>query len=92
MAAWLKTADPDFEDRFKLLLGLKREQAADVNAAVAAIIARVRAEGDAALIELTRQFDDLDLGKVGLKVTRAEIEAAHEDVEQDDARGAGAGA
>ena len=69
MAAWLKTADPDFEDRFKLLLGLKREQAADVNAAVAAIIARVRAEGDAALIELTRQFDDLDLGKVGLKVT-----------------------
>ena len=82
MAAWLKTADPDFEDRFKLLLGLKREQAADVNAAVAAIIARVRAEGDAALIELTRQFDDLDLGKVGLKVTRAEIEAAHEDVDK----------
>jgi len=82
MAAWLKTADPDFEDRFKLLLGLKREQAADVNAAVAAIIARVRAEGDAALIELTRQFDDLDLGKVGIKVTRAEIEAAHEGVEQ----------
>jgi len=76
MAAWLKTADPDFEDRFKLLLGLKREQAADVNAAVAAIIARVRAEGDTALIELTRQFDDLDLGKVGIKVTRAEIEAA----------------
>ena len=83
MAVWLKTADPDFEDRFKLLLGLKREQAADVNAAVAAIIARVRArEGDAALIELTRQFDDLDLGKVGLKVTPAEIEAAHEDVDK----------
>ena len=82
MAAWLKTADPDFEDRFKLLLGLKREQAADLNAAVAAIIARVRAEGDAALIELTRQFDDLDLGKIGIKVTRAEIEAAHEGVEQ----------
>src|SRR6185312_3763777 len=55
---------------------------ADVNAAVAAIIARVRAEGDAALIELTRQFDDLDLGKVGLKVTPAEIEAAHEGVDK----------
>jgi histidinol dehydrogenase len=82
MAAWLKTADPDFEDRFKLLLGLKREQAADVNAAVAAIIGRVRAEGDAALIELTRQFDELDLGKVGLKVTPAEIEAAHKDVDK----------
>ncbi len=82
MAAWLKTADRDFEDRFKALLGLKREQAADVNAAVAEIIARVRAEGDAALIALTRQFDELDLGKVGLKVTPAEIEAAHEKVEK----------
>jgi histidinol dehydrogenase len=78
MAAWLKTADPNFENRFKALLGLKREQAADVNAAVAEIIARVRAEGDAAVIALTRQFDELDLGKVGLKVTPAEIEAAHE--------------
>ena len=79
---WLKTADPDFEDRFKALLGLKREQAADVNAAVAAIIARVRAEGDAALIELTREFDDLDLRQVGLKVTAAEIDAARGKVEQ----------
>ncbi|MGZ8417375.1 MAG: histidinol dehydrogenase [Methyloceanibacter sp.] len=82
MAAWLKTADPDFEDRFKALLGLKREQAADVNAAVAAIIARVRAEGDAALIDLTAEFDDLDLRKVGLKVTAGEIEAARGKVEQ----------
>ena len=82
MAAWLKTADPDFEDRFKALLGLKREQSADVNAAVAAIIARVRAEGDAALIELTREFDDLDLRQVGLKVTAAEIDAARGKVEQ----------
>ena len=56
MAAWLKTADPDFEDRFKALLALKREQAADVNEAVAAIIARVRAEGDRALIDLTREL------------------------------------
>ena len=47
-----------------------------MNAAVAAIVARVRAEGDAASIELTRQFDDLDLRQVGLKVTAAEIDAA----------------
>ena len=79
---WLKTADPDFEDRFKALLGLKREQTADVNAAVAAIVARVRVEGDAALIELTREFDDLDLRQVGLKVTAAEIDAARGKVEQ----------
>ena len=53
MAKWLKTADPDFEDGFTALLAQKREQAADVNDAVAAIIARVRAEGDEALVDLT---------------------------------------
>jgi len=82
MAAWLKTADPDFEDRFRALLALKREQAADVNAAVAAIIARVRAEGDRALIDLTRKFDDVDLGGGGVKVTEAEIEAARGKVQK----------
>jgi histidinol dehydrogenase len=82
MARWLKTADPDFEDRFAGLLAEKREQAQDVNAAVAEIIARVREEGDKALIDLTRKFDDLDLGKMGLKVTRAEIEAARGKVDK----------
>jgi histidinol dehydrogenase len=80
MAVWLKTADPDFEDRFLDLLAQKREQAEDVNAAVAAIIARVRADGDKALIALTRQFDELDLGKVGIAVTMSEIEAARANV------------
>jgi histidinol dehydrogenase len=82
MAAWLKTADPDFEDRFKALLSLKREQAAGVNEAVAAIIARVRAEGDRALIDLTREFDEVDLRKTGLKVTQGEIEAARGKVDK----------
>ena len=82
MAAWLKTADPDFEDRFKALLALKREQATDVNEAVAAIIARVRAEGDRALIELTRKFDDVDLRQAGLKVSQGEIEAARGKVDK----------
>ncbi len=76
MAAWLKTADPDFEDRFKALLAQKREQAGDVNDKVAAIIARVRAEGDAALIDLTLAYDGLDLRRVGLRVSEAEIGAA----------------
>jgi histidinol dehydrogenase len=82
MAAWLKTADPDFEDRFKALLALKREQAADVNEAVAAIIARVRAEGDRALIELTQKFDEVDLRQAGLKVSQGEIEAARGKVDK----------
>jgi histidinol dehydrogenase len=76
MAVWLKTADPDFEDRFTALLAQKREQAADVNAAVADIIARVREEGDTALADLTLAFDELDLRKTGIRVSLQEIEAA----------------
>ncbi len=82
MAAWFKTSDPNFEDRFKTLLAQKREQAADVDAAVAAIIARVRAEGDKALIDLTLAYDGLDLRKVGIRVTPAEIEAARAKVDR----------
>ncbi len=81
MAAWLKTSDADFTDRFEDLLAVKREQAADVNEAVAAIIARVRVEGDAALIELTRRFDGLDLTTSGIKVPAEEIAAAKGKVE-----------
>jgi histidinol dehydrogenase len=82
MAVWLKTADPDFEDRFAALLAEKREQAADVNEQVAAIIARVRAEGDAALYDLTLRFDGLDLREAGLKVSEAEIAAAESKVDK----------
>jgi histidinol dehydrogenase len=81
MAVWLKTADPDFEDRFTSLLAAKRESAADVNDAVAAIIARVRAEGDQALIDLTQTYDGLDLRKTGIRVTPAEIAAARAQVD-----------
>jgi histidinol dehydrogenase len=76
MTLRLKTADPDFEDRFKALLAVKRETASDVNDAVAAIIAKVRAEGDSALIELTQRFDGLDLEVASIRVAAAEIEAA----------------
>jgi histidinol dehydrogenase len=82
MARWLKTADPDFEHRFAGLLAEKREQAADVNAAVAGIIARVREEGDKALIDLTKTYDDVDLRKTGLRVTKAEIDAARAKVDK----------
>ncbi len=81
MAVFLSTGDRDFEDRFAALLAVKRESAADVNAAVAAIIAKVRAEGDAALIELTRRFDGLDLEPAGIRVSPSEIEAARAKVD-----------
>ncbi|CAM4141138.1 histidinol dehydrogenase [Paracoccus yeei] len=73
MPIHLSTAQPDFEQRFADLLSMKREDAADVNEAVAAIIADVRARGDAALVELTGRFDRLDLTAVGLAFTAGEI-------------------
>ena len=76
MAAWLRTADRNFEDDFKALLGQKREQAEDVNEKVASIIAQVRADGDRALIELTLGLDKLDLRQAGIRVSEAEIAAA----------------
>jgi len=72
----LTSTDADFEAKFRALLGAKRESAADVDDAVRAIIARVRAEGDAALIDLTRRFDGLDLTAETLRVESDEIDAA----------------
>jgi histidinol dehydrogenase len=73
MPARLSTESTDFEARFKALLDMKRESAADVDAAVSGIIAEVRARGDAALADLTRRFDRSSLP---LRVTREEIAAA----------------
>ena len=73
MPMFLSTFDADFEARFTALLGMKREEAEDVDQAVAAIIADVRARGDLALRELTARFDRLELGE--LAFSKAEIAA-----------------
>jgi histidinol dehydrogenase len=67
---------PDFADRFRAFLDVKREAAPDVEATVRAIIADVASRGDAALIDYTRKFDRIDLTKAGLRVSAAEIDAA----------------
>jgi histidinol dehydrogenase len=72
----LDTRDADFVQRFAAFLATKREAAQDVEDAVKAIIADVVKRGDAALIELSRRFDRVDLGEIGLRVSAAEIEAA----------------
>src|SRR5262249_2627570 len=73
----LKSNDKDFEERFAELLGLKREVSVDVDNAVRSIIDDIKARGDAALAELTLKFDRLDLKRVGLAVSAAEIDAAY---------------
>ena len=74
----LNNTDKDFEAKFAALLGAKREQADDVDGAVREIIAMVRRDGDAALIDLTRRFDGLDLDADALRVGRHEIDEAFE--------------
>ncbi len=83
VAIWLEQASADFEARFSAFLTTKREVSEDVNAVVRAIIEDVRAHGDAALIDYSRRFDRVDLAEVGLRVTDAEIEAAHAKVDAD---------
>ncbi|MEZ5883433.1 MAG: histidinol dehydrogenase [Paracoccaceae bacterium] len=75
MPQFLSTREPGFEARFQALLGMKREDAPDVDAAVADIIAQVRSRGDAAVIELTERFDRLALTPETLAFSPDEIAA-----------------
>ena len=75
MPVFLTHSDADFEADFAALLGMKREEAEDVDQAVAAIIADVRARGDAAVLELTARFDRLELTAEGMAFSPAEIAA-----------------
>ncbi|MCB2092971.1 MAG: histidinol dehydrogenase [Rhodobacteraceae bacterium] len=61
MPVYLSTSDAEFESSFSALLAAKREDAPDVDDTVAAIIADVRARGDAAVLELTARFDRVEL-------------------------------
>jgi histidinol dehydrogenase len=72
----LESSAAGFEASFMELLAQKREVSADVDTAVRAIIADVRTRGDEALIELSQKFDSVDLSKLGLRVTAAEVDAA----------------
>ncbi len=75
MPLFLDTKDSGFEAGFVALLGMKREEAEDVDAAVAAIIADVRARGDAAVIELTARYDRMKLTPGTLAFSPQEIAA-----------------
>lgn len=76
MPVFLNTRDPGFEAAFTALLGMKREEAEDVDAAVAAIIADVRSRGDAAVLELTAVHDRLRLTPETMAFSKGETDAA----------------
>jgi histidinol dehydrogenase len=73
----LSTAQRDFEAQFSGLLAFETAQDPKVDADVAAILADVKARGDAAVLEYSRRYDRLDAGSVSsLEVPRADLERA----------------
>ncbi|PQV59271.1 histidinol dehydrogenase [Defluviimonas denitrificans] len=84
MPQFLTTTDPDFDAAFAALLTMKREDAPDVDAVVAGIIADVRERGDAAVIELTERFDRLSLTPESMAFSAGEIAAECDKVSPED--------
>ncbi len=76
MAIRIDTRSGDFAQKFQAFLDTKRETSADVEAAVRAIVADVAARGDRALKDYSKKFDDVDLDRIGLKVSGEDIAAA----------------
>ncbi len=75
MPVFLNTTQSDFDAAFAALLTAKREDSPDVDDTVAAIIAEVRARGDAALLEYTARFDRMEITADRIAVTREEVDA-----------------
>ncbi|MDA8427952.1 MAG: histidinol dehydrogenase [Geobacteraceae bacterium] len=74
---FLHIRDKDFDAAFSAILSRGEESGREVEQVVLQIIADVRQRGDAAVLELTRRFDRLEVSSVGgLEVTSAEIETA----------------
>lgn len=77
--ARFSTQDADFEARFAALLGAEATEDQALAARVRGIIADVRARGDAALLDYTRQFDQLDVADAtALEVSADDLAAALE--------------
>ena len=79
----LDASAPGFARDFRALVDARRESDGGVAEVVRAIIADVRARGDAAVAELTAKFDAVDLAATGVEIDRAEIAAARSQVAPD---------
>lgn len=73
----LNASDADFSKQLEQLLSWESVSDDSVNQRVLDIIAAVRQQGDAALVEFTRQFDGLEVAEMGdLILPRERLEAA----------------
>ena len=69
----LDSRDPDFDAKLTTLLAFDAEQDEAIDSAAARILKQVRAEGDAALVRLTREFDGVQINQAAeLEIPRSE--------------------
>jgi len=80
MSLRLDSNDDGFARDFGALLAAKREMSQQVDQTVADILADVHARGDAALFELSKKFDGVDLTTETLRISEKEIDAANDEV------------
>ncbi|WP_156255715.1 histidinol dehydrogenase [Sandarakinorhabdus oryzae] len=79
----LDASEAGFAAAFAALVDAKRDDAADVSATVAGIIADVKVRGDAAVAALTARFDRVDLDAAGWELPAAALDAALAGLEPD---------
>ncbi len=83
MTQRLSATDADFPAAFTALVNARRESDPDVTRDVSAIIADVRARGDAAVAELTQRFDHFDLNATGWQISLDEAKHAYDAIDTD---------
>nr|WP_148717429.1 histidinol dehydrogenase [Chitinolyticbacter meiyuanensis] len=75
----LDSAAPEFQSQLQALLAFETSQDPQVDARVAAILADVKAHGDAAVVEYTNRFDGTSAQTLAdLELTQEELKAAFE--------------
>lgn len=80
MVSRLSTSDPAFAENLDAFLANRRSEEANVDDAVAKIIADVKARGDDAVIEYTARFDRLTLNASTMRLASDEIAGAEKAV------------
>lgn len=75
----LNSKDADFKEVLLSSLSLPMADDVAIDAAVVKILARVKEEGDAAVLDLTKQFDRLNVASVAeLEISRQALELAYQ--------------
>ena len=73
----LNTQDTNFPQELAKLLSLSEEDLSSIESVVTGILQKVKTQGDAAVLELTNQFDRLNANAVAdLELSNAELQEA----------------